>query len=180
MPGRRCRTDQRPVGITSSAELGGLYPARRFISRLDEFCNLLVIELAKLVERGAVVGGFTEAALERVRVARTRLDAALEADDAYEVAMAEDELEDALRLARSTASGRPAGGWAGHRGVEREGRRPAGVLLYLRHTPVRGINLAAVPCGPARQQVSAATLELIKRTALPCTLHPAWRDDWLL
>ncbi|WP_406405715.1 hypothetical protein [Streptomyces sp. NBC_01643] len=46
------------------------------------------------------MGGFTEAALERVRAARTRLDAASEADDAYEVAMAEDELEDALRLAR--------------------------------------------------------------------------------
>ncbi|MDI9886420.1 hypothetical protein QMZ92_19080 [Streptomyces sp. HNM0645] len=46
------------------------------------------------------MGGFVEAVLERVREARARLEAAHEADDAYEVALAADELDDALRLAR--------------------------------------------------------------------------------
>ncbi|MFE0177821.1 hypothetical protein ACFWZ2_36475 [Streptomyces sp. NPDC059002] len=46
------------------------------------------------------MGGFVEAVLERVRAARAALDAALEAGDAYEVAVARDELDDALRLAR--------------------------------------------------------------------------------
>ncbi|MFI5617826.1 hypothetical protein [Streptomyces sp. NPDC051567] len=46
------------------------------------------------------MAGFTEAALERVRVARARLVAAREADDAVEEAQAADELEDALRVAR--------------------------------------------------------------------------------
>lgn len=43
---------------------------------------------------------FAEALLERVRAARARLEAARGAGDAYDAAMAEDELEDALRLAR--------------------------------------------------------------------------------
>ncbi|WP_327414832.1 hypothetical protein [Streptomyces sp. NBC_01233] len=46
------------------------------------------------------MAGFAEAALERVRVARARLAAAREADDAVEEAQAADELEDALRVAR--------------------------------------------------------------------------------
>ncbi|WP_405638975.1 hypothetical protein [Streptomyces sp. NBC_00019] len=46
------------------------------------------------------MGGFTEAVLERVCTARTALSAALEAEDAYEVAVAQDELDDALRVAR--------------------------------------------------------------------------------
>ncbi|MFE0179112.1 hypothetical protein ACFWZ2_43095 [Streptomyces sp. NPDC059002] len=46
------------------------------------------------------MGGFVEAVLERVRDARAVLEAALEAEDAYEVAVARDELDDALRLAR--------------------------------------------------------------------------------
>ncbi|MGW0711510.1 hypothetical protein ACWD4G_37105 [Streptomyces sp. NPDC002643] len=46
------------------------------------------------------MGGFTEAALERVREARSALSVALEAEDAYEVAVARDELDDALRVAR--------------------------------------------------------------------------------
>ncbi|MCM1966310.1 MULTISPECIES: hypothetical protein [unclassified Streptomyces] len=45
------------------------------------------------------MAGFTEAALERVRVARARLAAAQEADDAVEEAQAVEELEDALRVA---------------------------------------------------------------------------------
>ncbi|MCM1966034.1 hypothetical protein [Streptomyces sp. G1] len=45
------------------------------------------------------MAGFAEAALERVRVARARLAAAWEADDAFEEAQASDELEDALRVA---------------------------------------------------------------------------------
>ncbi|KPI07474.1 hypothetical protein OK074_0184 [Actinobacteria bacterium OK074] len=44
--------------------------------------------------------GFAEAMRERVRAARAALMAALEAEDAYQVAVAQDELEDALRLAR--------------------------------------------------------------------------------
>ncbi|MEU4100756.1 hypothetical protein AB0F16_09125 [Streptomyces tanashiensis] len=43
---------------------------------------------------------FAEAVLERVRAARVRLEAAQAAEDAFETALAEDELEDALRLAR--------------------------------------------------------------------------------
>ena len=43
---------------------------------------------------------FAEAVLERVRAARVRLEAAYAAEDAFEAALAEDELEDALRLAR--------------------------------------------------------------------------------
>jgi len=46
------------------------------------------------------VGGFTEAVLERVRAARTALSAAREAEDAYLVAVAQDELDDAVRVAR--------------------------------------------------------------------------------
>ncbi|MFD0353092.1 hypothetical protein ACFVHW_04975 [Streptomyces sp. NPDC127110] len=45
------------------------------------------------------MAGFAEAALERVRVARARLAAAQEADDAVEEAQAAEELEDALRVA---------------------------------------------------------------------------------
>ncbi|MGW1028221.1 hypothetical protein ACWD4J_31800 [Streptomyces sp. NPDC002577] len=47
------------------------------------------------------MGGFAEALRERVREARARLKAALEAEDAYEVAAAQDELDDAVRLARA-------------------------------------------------------------------------------
>ncbi|MFF7444056.1 hypothetical protein [Streptomyces sp. NPDC008122] len=43
---------------------------------------------------------FAEAVLERVRAARARLEAAFEAEDSCEAALAEDELDDALRLAR--------------------------------------------------------------------------------
>ncbi|MEU2232943.1 hypothetical protein [Streptomyces vietnamensis] len=43
---------------------------------------------------------FTEAALKRVRAARKRLEAAYAAEDAFEAALAADELDDALRLAR--------------------------------------------------------------------------------
>jgi hypothetical protein len=46
------------------------------------------------------VGGFVEAVLERVGKARASLTAALDAESPYEVAMAQGELEDALRLAR--------------------------------------------------------------------------------
>ncbi|MEV6246737.1 hypothetical protein AB0M38_11095 [Streptomyces sp. NPDC051742] len=42
---------------------------------------------------------FEEAALERVRMARARVRAAREADDVFEEAQAEEELEDALRVA---------------------------------------------------------------------------------
>jgi hypothetical protein len=45
------------------------------------------------------VGGFTEAVLERVRLARALLSAANEAGDAYEAAVAADELDDVLRIA---------------------------------------------------------------------------------
>ncbi|MEU4269373.1 hypothetical protein [Streptomyces sp. NPDC026092] len=45
------------------------------------------------------MAGFEEAALERVRMARARLQAAREADDAFEEAQAAEELEDALRVA---------------------------------------------------------------------------------
>ncbi|MEV7521361.1 hypothetical protein [Streptomyces sp. NPDC091371] len=44
--------------------------------------------------------GFAEAARERVRQARARLRAALDEQDEYEADLAQDELEDALRLAR--------------------------------------------------------------------------------
>jgi hypothetical protein len=46
------------------------------------------------------VAGFEKAALDRVRVARARLAAAQDDDDAFEEAQAVEELEDALRLAR--------------------------------------------------------------------------------
>ncbi|MFF4509143.1 hypothetical protein [Streptomyces sp. NPDC001401] len=45
------------------------------------------------------MGGFTEAVLERVRAARAALSVALKDEDAYEVAKAQDELDDALRVA---------------------------------------------------------------------------------
>ncbi|CAM5314674.1 hypothetical protein [Streptomyces avidinii] len=45
------------------------------------------------------MAGFEEAALERVRMARSRLQAAQAADDAFEEAQAAEELEDALRVA---------------------------------------------------------------------------------
>ncbi|MFF7438620.1 hypothetical protein [Streptomyces sp. NPDC008122] len=43
---------------------------------------------------------FAEAVVERVRAARARLAAAYEDGDAYGASLAQDELEDALRLAR--------------------------------------------------------------------------------
>ncbi|MEU1629189.1 hypothetical protein ABZ746_28520 [Streptomyces sp. NPDC020096] len=46
------------------------------------------------------MGVFADAVLERVREARAALEAALEAEDAYQVAVAQGELEDALRVAR--------------------------------------------------------------------------------
>ncbi len=49
--------------------------------------------------------GFEGAALERVRVARVRLAAAREAEDAFEEAQAVEELEDAVRLAREHGIG---------------------------------------------------------------------------
>ncbi|MDN3027162.1 hypothetical protein [Streptomyces sp. S.PB5] len=45
------------------------------------------------------MGGFTEAARRRVRAARAALTTALEAEDAYATAVAQDELDDAVRLA---------------------------------------------------------------------------------
>ena len=45
------------------------------------------------------MGGFVDAVLERVREARDTLEAALEAEDAYGAAVAQEELDDALRLA---------------------------------------------------------------------------------
>ncbi|MDX3386285.1 hypothetical protein DF268_20040 [Streptomyces sp. V2] len=47
------------------------------------------------------VGGFVEAVRERVRQARIRVRAAERSGDAYERAVAEDELDDALRIARA-------------------------------------------------------------------------------
>ncbi|MHC5905586.1 hypothetical protein ACVNF4_17045 [Streptomyces sp. S6] len=47
------------------------------------------------------MSGFAEALRERVRAARERLAAALREDDAYETAVAQDELDDALRIARA-------------------------------------------------------------------------------
>ncbi|MGN5377434.1 hypothetical protein BIV25_07435 [Streptomyces sp. MUSC 14] len=45
------------------------------------------------------MGGFADAVRERVRDARAALSAALQDEDAYEVAVAQDELDDALRVA---------------------------------------------------------------------------------
>ncbi|WP_405927354.1 hypothetical protein [Streptomyces sp. NBC_00035] len=46
------------------------------------------------------MGTVTEALLARVRAARAELAAAVAADDAYSVAVAQDELDDAVRLTR--------------------------------------------------------------------------------
>ncbi|MFJ7591313.1 hypothetical protein ACIQZO_28855 [Streptomyces sp. NPDC097617] len=46
------------------------------------------------------MAGFPEAALERIRAARSRVAASHEAGDAFEEAQAAEELEDALRVAR--------------------------------------------------------------------------------
>lgn len=51
------------------------------------------------MDGGRGVAGFEKAVLDRVRVARARLAAAQADDDAFEVAQASEELEDALRLA---------------------------------------------------------------------------------
>ncbi|UKY48537.1 hypothetical protein [Streptomyces inhibens] len=55
------------------------------------------------------MGGFAEVMRERVRVARAAAAAAREAEDAYLVSLAEDELDDALRLARSSGVDPDAG-----------------------------------------------------------------------
>ncbi|MCK7625162.1 hypothetical protein MUU72_18935 [Streptomyces sp. RS10V-4] len=47
------------------------------------------------------MGGFAESVRERVRAARAAVEAARAADDAYALAVAEDELDDALRIARA-------------------------------------------------------------------------------
>lgn len=62
-----------------------------------------------MVDRGCGVAGFEEAALERVRVARSRLRAAQEADDALDEAQAAEELEDALRMAHDHGVATDAG-----------------------------------------------------------------------
>ncbi|MFF4226798.1 hypothetical protein ACX9I7_27775 [Streptomyces sp. L500] len=51
------------------------------------------------------MGGFVEAARIRVREARSALDAAREAGDVYAAAVAEEELEDALRIAEAHGVG---------------------------------------------------------------------------
>ncbi|MFG2332429.1 hypothetical protein ACGFMM_22730 [Streptomyces sp. NPDC048604] len=48
---------------------------------------------------------FGEAVRQRVRAARSRLEDARATGDAYEAALAEDELDDALRLARKHGIG---------------------------------------------------------------------------
>lgn len=50
---------------------------------------------------GVRMGGFAEVMRERVRRAQAALDAAQESGDAYAVAVAADELDDATRLARA-------------------------------------------------------------------------------
>lgn len=62
-----------------------------------------------MADGGRGVAGFEEAALERVRVARARLQAAQEADDAFEEAQAAEELEDALRVAHDQGMATDAG-----------------------------------------------------------------------
>ncbi|MGD3105993.1 hypothetical protein [Streptomyces sp. YGL11-2] len=57
------------------------------------------------------MGGFAESVRERVRAARAAVAAARTADDAYALAVAEDELDDALRIARSVGVD-PDGGTA--------------------------------------------------------------------
>ncbi|MFI6284212.1 hypothetical protein ACIBCM_05550 [Streptomyces sp. NPDC051018] len=47
------------------------------------------------------MGEFQDAALERIRRARIRLEAARVAQDVFETAEAAEELEDALRIARN-------------------------------------------------------------------------------
>lgn len=47
------------------------------------------------------MGGFTEALRDRVRQARERVRAAERDDDVYELAAAQDELDDAVRIARA-------------------------------------------------------------------------------
>ncbi|WP_367133891.1 MULTISPECIES: hypothetical protein [Streptomyces] len=47
------------------------------------------------------MGGFVEAARIRVQQARTALDAARDAGDVYAASVAEEELEDALRIAEA-------------------------------------------------------------------------------
>ncbi|WP_411139814.1 hypothetical protein [Streptomyces sp. x-80] len=47
------------------------------------------------------MGGYAEAVRERVRAARAAVEEAREAADPYALAVAEDELDDALRLASS-------------------------------------------------------------------------------
>ncbi|MEW1658688.1 MULTISPECIES: hypothetical protein [unclassified Streptomyces] len=58
------------------------------------------------------MGGFAEMVLERVRQARIAVAEARADEDAYAVAVAEDELDDALRIARGL-------------GLEDEGEEPA-------------------------------------------------------
>ncbi|MFE7316504.1 hypothetical protein ACFU7T_25935 [Streptomyces sp. NPDC057555] len=58
------------------------------------------------------MGGFAEMVLERVRQARIAVAEARADEDAYAVAVAEDELDDALRIARGL-------------GLEDEGGEPA-------------------------------------------------------
>lgn len=73
------------------------------------------------------MGGFAEAARERVQQARARLRAALDEQDEYEVDLAQDELEDALRLARKHGistdgpAGTAADGAGSATGVSEEG-----------------------------------------------------------
>ncbi|MFG2141456.1 hypothetical protein [Streptomyces sp. NPDC048650] len=47
------------------------------------------------------MGGFAESVRERVRAARAAVEAARTADDAHAPAVAEDEPDDALRVARN-------------------------------------------------------------------------------
>ncbi|GGU61849.1 hypothetical protein GCM10010211_28600 [Streptomyces albospinus] len=62
------------------------------------------------------MGGFAESVRERVRAARAAVAAARTADDAYALAVAEDELDDALRIARGVGIDPDGGTAAGAQG----------------------------------------------------------------
>ncbi|MFJ3725858.1 hypothetical protein ACIPYQ_25275 [Streptomyces sp. NPDC090045] len=74
------------------------------------------------------MAGFEEAALERVRMARARLQAAREAGDAFEEAQAAEELEDALRVAHDHGVATDAGARHGLHSLTRSSR--SAVQLY--------------------------------------------------
>jgi hypothetical protein len=87
-----------PSGSPDALAEGAAYSLPQTVSRIAELRNLTVVYSAG-GRGGSSMGEFLDAAVERIRRARIVLEEAREAGDVFEMAVAADELDDALRIA---------------------------------------------------------------------------------